>query len=543
MYNMEKTIETQAAELIKNHVSDVSIKYHDVCLTYFTATNSGKEEDYKLAGEVQLARERIYTNKEDFQKIKTFRSAEIDDPLLKRQLELLFLSYQSRQMDEKKLEKMIALQNSIESKFATFRAEIEGKHYTDNQIEETLSSSTDSEEVKKAWIASKNIGSIVAHDVIEMVRMRNQLAQSLWYKNYHDMSLRLDEQDPEEIYKIFDELDILTRDAFIKEKWYIDEYLAKKFGIEKASLMPRHYQNRYFQEAPQIYHIDIDTYYKDQDIVELSRTYYESLGLPVESILKVSDLYERPGKYQHAYCTSDKLWTVRILCNIKANTKRMNTQLHELGHAAYDKFLDYNHTPYLLCEPAHTFTTEAIAMMFGRFASNPQRMQDMLHISEEEKQSIADACFRTLRLEQLVSSRWMQVMYRFEKGMYENPDQDLNELWRNLVETYQMIQRPSESAWADWASKIHIATAPCYYHNYLLGELLASQIYYHIVDTVLHSSEYKLQSFYGNEKIGAYLKDHIFSHGRTHHWNTMITLATGEELTPKYYAKQFVDTK
>jgi peptidyl-dipeptidase A len=107
------------------------------------------------------------------------------------------------------------------------------------------------------------------------------------------MSLRLDEQDPEEISKLFDELDILTRDAFVSEKRKIDEYLAKKFGITQEELMPRHYQNRYFQEAPQIYQIDIDTYYKNQDIVELSRKYYESLGLPVESILEVSDLYER----------------------------------------------------------------------------------------------------------------------------------------------------------------------------------------------------------------------------------------------------------
>lgn len=91
------------------------------------------------------------------------------------------------------------------------------------------------------------------------------------------MSLRLDEQDPDEINKIFDDLDILTRDAFIKEKSDIDEYLAKKFTIEKESLMPRHYQNRYFQEAPHIYGVDIDSYYKDQDIVELSRKYYESL--------------------------------------------------------------------------------------------------------------------------------------------------------------------------------------------------------------------------------------------------------------------------
>lgn len=256
------------------------------------------------------------------------------------------------------------------------------------------------------------------------------------------MSLQLDEQDPEEICKIFDDLDTLTRDAFIKEKEKIDDYLANKFSIEKTALMPRHYQNRYFQEAPKIYDVDLDTYYKNQDIVELSRNYYASLHLPVEDILAVSDLYERPGKYQHAYCTSDKLGDVRILCNVKPNVKWTNTMLHELGHAVYDKYIDYTTTPYLLCEPAHTFTTEAIAMMFGRFASNPQWIQDMMHISDEEKQKIANACFSTLRLEQLVCSRRMQVMYRFEKSMYANPDQDLNALRWDLVEKYQMMKRP-----------------------------------------------------------------------------------------------------
>lgn len=160
----------------------------------------------------------------------------------------------------------------------------------------------------------------------------------------------------------------------------------------------------------------------------------------------------------------------------------MSTQLHELGHAVYDKFLDYDHTPYILREPAHTFTTEAIAMMFGRFASNPQRMQDMLIISSDEKTKIADSCFRTIRLEQLIFSRWMQVMYRFEKHMYADPDQDLTTLRWDLVEKYQLLKRPPQRIGsADRASKIHIACYPCYYHNYMLGEVLASQIYYHIV--------------------------------------------------------------
>jgi len=192
------------------------------------------------------------------------------------------------------------------------------------------------------------------------------------------MSLHLDEQDPEEISNLFDELDILTRDAFSKEKKQIDIYLGKKFDIEESELMPWHYQNRYFQEAPKIYNVDIDKYYKDQDIVELSRTYYTSIGLPIDSVLVNSDLFEREGKYQHACCIHiDKMGDVRIVCNIKPNTKWMNTQLHELGHAVYDKYLDEK-TSYILRDPAHTFTTEAIAMLFGRFASNPQWMKDML---------------------------------------------------------------------------------------------------------------------------------------------------------------------
>jgi len=43
------------------------------------------------------------------------------------------------------------------------------------------------------------------------------------------MSLKLAEQDPDEISKIFEELDTLTRESFIKEKEKIDEYLSKKF--------------------------------------------------------------------------------------------------------------------------------------------------------------------------------------------------------------------------------------------------------------------------------------------------------------------------
>ncbi len=539
---MTNNLEKQARAFIDNHVAIIAPKYKEVTSSYFNASVSGKAEDYQISADKQLELETIYTNKEEFEKVKSFiESWEINDPLLKRELEMLFLSYKSRQIDKEKLAMMVSIQNTIDNKFATFRPKINDNEVTDNEIKNILTTSTSSDEVKQARLASKEVGTFVAPEVLEVVKLRNEVAYELGYKNYHEMSLLLDEQDPKDISELFDELDDMTRDSFIKGKLKIDKYLSNKFNISIDDIMPRHYQNSFFQEAPTISSISLDKYYENQDIVELSRKYYNSLNLPIDDLISNSDLYEKPWKYQHAYCINiDRIWDIRVICNIKSNQYRMNTQLHEFGHAIYEKNIDPQDTPFLLHDAAHTFTTEAIAMMFGKFASNPQWIRDVLDISEDEKNDISEACFEELRLEQLVFSRRAQVMYRFEKAMYSNPNQDLNKLRRDIVEKYQMIKRPVNKDGADWASKIHIASSPCYYHNYLLWELLASQIYHHIVKDILKSSDYKFQSFYNKAEVGVYLKEKIFSPGRKYHRNTMIEWATGEKLTPKYYAQQFI---
>jgi peptidyl-dipeptidase A len=375
----------------------------------------------------------------------------------------------------------------------------------------------------------------------KLVKMRNEIAKELGFKNYHEMSLKLSEEDPEEISKLFDELDNLTRDAFAKEKAGMDEYFVNRYSIKKEELMPWHYQNRFFQEAPKIYKVDFDEFYKGKDLPKITETYYKGLNLPIDDLVKKSDLFEKAGKNQHAYCTDiDKIGDVRVLCNIIPNEKWMNTMLHEFGHADYSKNIDKN-LPFFLRDAAQTFTTEAIAMLFGRFSTNPQWLKDNLGITDEDVKKIADDGFKSLRLQQLVFSRWSQVMYRFEKSLYENPDQDLNKLWWDLVEKYQLLKKPEGRNEPDWASKIHIATAPCYYHNYLLGELLASQLYNNIVKNVLKSEDFKNQSFSNKQEVGNFLKEKVLGVGMKYFWNDMIEKATGEKLTAKYYAKQFVE--
>ena len=527
---------------VKDYETKVVPLYTDANTAYFNATISGKEEDYKKAADLQVQLSKIYASKADFAKLKKFKDSNtIQDELLNRQLIKIYNAYASSQIDEKKLEEMIRLQNETEKKFSTFRANVNGKKITDNEVENTLKTSTDSKLLEASWSASKEVGGVINDNLIKLVKLRNEAARELGFKNYHEMSLKLSEQDPQEIENLLNELDNLTRDTFAKLKTDIDEHLAKKYNLPKEKLMPWHYENRFFQEAPKIYNVNLDSYYKDKDIVALTRNYYAGLGLPIDDMIAKSDLFEKEGKYQHAYCSNlNRGKDVCVVCNVKPNYNWMGTMLHEFGHAVYDYNIDST-LPWTLREPAHTFTTEAIAMMFGRMASNGQWLVDVVGITKEEKDKIADESFKSLRLEQLTFSRWVQVVYRFEKVMYENPDQDLNKLWWDLVEKYQMLKRPEGRNKPDYASKIHIALYPAYYHNYLMGELLASQYFAYIVKNVLHSEDLKNQSFVNKPEVGKYLLEKVFKPGTKYYWNDMIEKATGEKLTAKYYAKQFVE--
>lgn len=50
---------------------------------------------------------------------------------------------------------------------------------------------------------------------------------------------------------------------------------------------------------------------------------------------------------------------------------------------------------------------------------------------------------------------------------------------------------PTERNEPDWAAKIHIALAPVYYHNYVLGNLTAAQLRNHLEERVVGGSFYE----------------------------------------------------
>ncbi len=183
------------------------------------------------------------------------------------------------------------------------------------------------------------MGPVLAPDLKKLARLRNQAARQLGFKDFHVMQLALAEQSQEQVLKIFDELDALTRGPFHAAKAEIDAALARQCGTDITDLRPWHYQDPFFQESPAIYG-NFEPIYRPIDTIKTVRKFYEGIGLPIDDVLARSDLFEKPGKCPHAFCQDmDREGDVRVLANVVPGQEWLGTMLHELGHAAYEKNL------------------------------------------------------------------------------------------------------------------------------------------------------------------------------------------------------------
>jgi peptidyl-dipeptidase A len=97
-----------------------------------------------------------------------------------------------------------------------------------------------------------------------------------------------------------------------------------------------------------------------------------------------------------------------------------------------------------------------------------------------------------------------------------------------------MVSRPDDREAPDWATKTHVVSVPVYYHNYLLGELLASQLTHHI------RAEFTGDQYPMGPDVGGYLKEMVFKPGARFRWDRLVERATGERLTARYFAEEFV---
>jgi peptidyl-dipeptidase A len=536
------TSESRARAFIAAHESQIRPLELAVNVAWWNANTSGKDEDFAAKEAAQNALDQALSNAERFAELKALRESKLSDPLLARQIAVLYLGYLEKQVPPELLRQITAKANAIEKAFNVYRAKVGDRELTDSEVRKVLTDSKNSNERQTVWEASKGVGPVVAADLKDLVMLRNEVARTLGFKDYHVMQLHLNEQSQEDVLALFDELDELTREPFLSAKAEIDAKLAADYQIPVVELRPWHYHDPFFQEAPRVFGSSLDAVFEKfekEEIARLCEMFYAGIRLPVDDVLKRSDLYERPGKSPHAFCTDiDREGDVRVLANIVPNEYWMATMLHELGHAVYSSKNIPQSMPYVLRTDSHILATEGVAMMFERFSKSGDWLVAM-GVEVPDVQAYNQAGSRMRRDQLLIFSRWCQVMLRFEKAMYADPKQDLNKLWWDLVETYQGLRRPDNRDAPDYASKIHVVSAPAYYHNYMLGQLFACQVHRTIAREVLEAENWPRAYYVNNPGVGQFMRQRVFAPGRSLSWNELTKHATGEPLRAQAFAEEF----
>jgi peptidyl-dipeptidase A len=96
----------------------------------------------------------------------------------------------------------------------------------------------------------------------------------------------------------------------------------------------------------------------------------------------------------------------------------------------------------------------------------------------------------------------------------------------------QLVNRPLERDEPDWAAKIHVAIAPVYYHNYVLGNLISAQLRNYLEMRVTGG-----EPFFTSEVAGRYLHEAVFGPGARNGWQETVLGATGERLSPDHFVR------
>lgn len=529
-----------ARQLVDTLVAELQPLETEASLAWWEAAVTGASDAYRRVERCRNLIDRLYTRPGVFDGLAAAREAGVDDSLLARRIELLFLEALPRQVDDALSRRINRLAAETEREFATYRPLFRGRRASANDLDRVLKRELDEDARREAWEALKAVGPVVAGRLREMVALRNRAARQAGFPDFYMMRLSLQEQDPESLYRLLGTLDDLSREPYLETKGRVDAALAERFGRPVERLEPWHYADQFFQDVPDVFGVDLDDVYAEVDPIAVAERFYVDIGLPVTEVLTRSSLHEADGKDPHAFATDiDRQGDVRILLNLRRNERWMGTTLHELGHAVYDLGIERS-LPWDLRRPSHVLVTEAIAMLFGRLSRDAAWMRDMGVLNGGSAERLTAATSAELRATMQIVTRWILVMAHFERELYADPDQDLQGLWWGLVERFQGVARPERPPGAaDYAAKIHVVVAPVYYHNYLLGECLASQIDDRLRRDVLDGAP----SYAGQRAIGPWLEERIFRPGARLHYDTLAKSAMGEPVGAEAFAGQFLDRR
>ena len=422
----------------------------------------------------------------------------------------------------------------------SFEFKLNGQKITANDIDNKLEKSSDLNERKAVWEASKESGPALKPNLITLRDLRNGVAKEMKYPDYFSLEVASYGMTTDEMLKMLDDWMATLRPLYLQLHTWAKYKLAEKYHQAVPKKIPAHWiNNRWSQEWEGLVEGR-----KPEWIIKTAEQFYTGLGfspLP-QSFWQKSDLYPLPQdskrkKNTHASCWHIDLENdIRSLQSIEPNARWFFTAHHELGHGYYFKAYTRPEVPYLLRLGAAPGFHEGVGELIALASSQVPYLQSRGVLPADFKPDktaflLDDALARSIPFIYFSCG----VMPHWEADVYARnlPPDQWNARWWKYVSDFQGIEPPSPRGeeFCDAATKTHINDNPAYYYNYAFATVFKFQLHDYIARKILHQPPQSC-NYADNKEVGAWLNN-ILKKGGTEDWRKVLKEATGEDISTR----------
>jgi hypothetical protein len=393
-------------------------------------------------------------------------------------------------------------QTPLEARFVQFRGTVGEKQLSFGQLNQIIKRSPDRDERRQAWEASIKLGHESRVPIMHLVAQRNRLAVKLGYRNFVDLRWKHSNIDEAWLLSVLDNIEQQTQapyEAACKE-------LAELLGVERIEPWDMAYAVDLVSPLPP------ETF--DQAGAQAR------VGKMLEGWGFATAATQVPAMRCESFSMGGLCFgiepgrEVAILFAPADGPRFYRTFFHEFGHAMH--FRNAGQNSILLNVEDMAFN-EGMAVFFESFVSDPTWVKANFEMSNDDLEAYA----RHARYAALAWMRVLLVNVRFEHALYNNPDCNPDDLFRELQLRCGGFKL-APGADVRWAADQMTISLPVNWHNYVIAELIARQ-----TREVLLARDGTLLD---NPRVGEFLMNQYYLPGASKSWPEKVEAATGKPL-------------
>lgn len=447
------------------------------------------------------------------------KSGSLADPLLGRRLDLWHRCFVGGSIYANP--DVSRLENELQKLFVDFHFSYGGKPITRAEVRNRIRDERNQNRRHRLWRVNSQLSAAAAGKLGELVRLRNRLAVEAGFGNYYSLSLNLQAIDEAWLISTLDRLERQTRGAFAS----FIEASAARLKVPAINAWDFERSLKSTASIP-------DRYFPADSVFSVIHRFERTIGFPVDSLPIRETVRDIPygGLSLGIVIPTDS----RFLVNPTRGKAFYATAFHEYGHSLkavnvdvpYPILKGYEWIPGAQCAAYE----EGVAELHAEFTEDTAWIAAYSNTPEHIIQDYA----ATRHLSALYRTRRLLKDFFFEYEMYRDPDRDLDSLEREMFRKYLLVELPEDEP-PSYASSIWYVSYPCYYQNYILSSMIATQL------------QEALSDKFGRGKltdstVAPWMIEHLYRDGEKSEWTDRVRHATGKSLeTGAFLRKLSID--